>query len=74
MDLQRAYAFRNIKIRASPNRNLPKAAWLIGDINKKFTNRLPIFLEKNFPKWYNIVSIRVKSSEIEDKGVKNGYF
>ena len=74
MDLQRAYAFRNIKIRASPNRNLPKSAWLIGDINKKFTNRLPIFLEKNFPKWYNTMRICVKSSKIDNKEVKNGYF
>ena len=69
MDLQRAYVFRNIKIRASPNRNLPKSAWLIGDINKKFTNRLPIFLEKNFLKWYNTMSICLKMDIKEEKGV-----
>jgi len=42
---------------------------LIGGVNKKFTKGSSVFLEKIFPKWYNTMSICVKLSKKEDKGV-----
>ena len=51
------------------NRNLQKSTLRIEDINKKFTNRLRIFIEKIYLKWYNTMSICLKMDIIEEKGV-----